>query len=246
MNLPSRFQSLGLPLLGLACVLAVVSVLFSVISKPEALEVHGCFAGAVEQDFGRVRLAPEQIVELPHVFRFRNVSDHRVRLTHVSTNCGCTFAKASATEVAPGEWIEISTVLSLSSPSLKTTTATLDLGPDGTLDLHLQAVGIYAHQLLTTAQSVRLKNGSGGFDLIWTNLDSDTAPELPQFDHAEGVEVRTGEWLCVRPRNSDLESPSRWQIPVEVKLVIGKMLPPHANLAVSVKDCESIRIAISE
>lgn len=62
-----------------------------------------CFAGALEWEQTRVPVDVAPGAKGSAEFRFRNTSDHAVRIRSVPVSCGCMSPALSRREFAPGE-----------------------------------------------------------------------------------------------------------------------------------------------
>jgi hypothetical protein len=113
---------------------------FAILAAGTWWWMRGPLAGDRSHDFGLVDVAPGG-VELIHTFSLRNRTSRALTLSHISSSCGCSEARASREKIAGGETVEITATLSLKTHKRKHANIFLDLGPDGVVRLSIAGTG---------------------------------------------------------------------------------------------------------
>ncbi len=202
-------------------------------------------AGDLRHDFGDVPIYGRTGV-VEHTFQLRNRTSQVIVIDRVVPGCGCTKIEEVASEVAPGESVEITVALTLSHAGKKKSDVTLVLGDLGIQKLWIQGVGRKEMGIWPASNYLYLAPGEPTPMIVFVEIqNNDEQPPTPTIKTPQGVEASFVEWELVSARDSRMKKPARWRGRFSVE-VIPETLLEGARLSITVGKAEPVAVELIE
>ncbi len=218
---PRIASPLMIALLSLLALAFLISMALAVRASTStaAPAQQSALVGVSTHAFGVVDLGAN-VLPLTHTFVLTNTTSAPVRITHVSTTCGCTLAAADRDVVAAGATVSVTATLHILEVGSKSAQVivTTDIEMATPVVLLLSGQGWRARQLTCTKHSVELSAGDETRLFVYVvDHQSADAPSAPRVDASNGVAAHVSDWRLVQPFDPGREIPARWEASLSIR-----------------------------
>lgn len=144
-------------------------------------------------DFGTVDVS-HGTRELLHTFTVANRSSADVHVIQMSSSCGCTTAKLSATRIPRGRSVDIEIGLHIDGAGPREETVTVHLSDGRSIPFSLRAAGVRDAEIKAFPVGWLPGNRQLRIQIVYSSLEDDPIDTAPTIVVPKGIEVTIEKW----------------------------------------------------